>query len=489
MRFLKKVGDYLAPILTTNSFVDFKSAFSTVMTRLNDPAPDSTIAFIGAINNVQDYLADEVNDDKPDQPCVHYLVGGNLLTKLVSAIDESLPPDRVEPILKFFSAFVDTCLNRLFPQVSVHRPFTKFLTLLPMLCLKDPTHTLEFASDLWNNVKDFPLALELISSDNEQPLVDFFCLTSFAPGENGELSRSALLSVAGLEIQKFQDYLEARYFPQLATFILNTALCGSTIQFNGSLSSLTEWIDFLLLQVDKFPCEVLLKGISEVPESQRILAIAFLLSFFSADAIVRPIGDFALSVEFLTSVESALKNSEAPADQKSAVAFLKIVFESELDLGPLLPPPAPNPSGILSLLPPRWLAGLEGSTDMSAYEADAMVRLQFFSGRHSTRSDSGIFGALLGLLARFKNIPLSLGLSATKAITGFLSLAPDLIGAELAAAFAAAVESLTEVRELALPGETMPDSPELRAIVLTEFGKEVHATFVASERLGAIPDD
>jgi hypothetical protein len=114
-----------------------------------------------------------------------------------------------------------------------------------------------------------------------------------------------------------------------------------------------------------------------------------------------------------------------------------------------------------------------------------MIRLQFFSGRHSKRSNSGLFDAVLGILAQFKTLPFSLCLSATKAITSFLSVAPDLISEKLAQAFSAAVESLAEVRELALPGESMGDSPASRALVLTEFGKEIHATFVASERFKA----
>jgi hypothetical protein len=485
MRFLRKVTDYLAPILTTNTFDEFKTVSNNIFSLLN--APDSAIAFSGALNNIQDYLSDEIKEDKPDQPCVHFFISNNILGKLVSEISESLPPGHVEPLLKFFLGFVDTNLNRLFPQIAVHRPFAKLLSFLPMFALKDARETHRFANDLWNSVKDFPLALELLAGEDEQPLIDFFCLTSFAPGETGEVSRSALLSIAGLEGGRFGEYLEKRYFPGLAEFILNTAQCGSTIQFNGSLASLAEWIDRLLLLADRFPCDIVLKGVGELVESQRILAVAFLLSFFSADAIVGPVGEFALSGEFLGAVVNLLKNMDDPVGQKSAVAFLRAILESELDLGAILPPPGVATVEVLSRLPQGWLAGLEGSTAMDAYESDALVRLQFFRGRYSRRGDSGIFNALLGVLAAFRTIPISLALSTTKAITAFLSVAPDLIGAELVQGFTTAVETLADVTEISLPGEGASDSPELRAIILTEFGKEVHATFVASERLTALP--
>jgi hypothetical protein len=164
---------------------------------------------------------------------------------------------------------------------------------------------------------------------------------------------------------------------------------------------------------------------------------------------------------------------------------LRAILESELDLAALLPPAAAAESDVLSLLPLGWLAGLEGSTGMDAYESDAMVRLQFFNGRWSGRTNSELFDAVLGLLAQFKTLSLSLVLSTTKVITSLVSAAPDLIGDQLARAFSAAVESLAAVRDIQLPAEAVADSPQLRAMMLTEFGKEIHATFVASERLRA----
>jgi hypothetical protein len=486
MRFLRKVTDYLAPVLTTNPIDEFTKAFGKVLSCIPDSSRDATPSLVGALNTIQDYLAEEISEEKPDQPCVQSLIGNSLLARIVGAIDESLPAAHVEPILNFFLAFVNTCLNRLFPQISVHRSFTKFLGRLPLLALRDRSATLAFANDLWASVKNSPVALELISSEHEQPLIDFFCMTALAPGEDGELSREALMSIASDRGPTSGKYFQAHFFPQLADFILNTSLCGSTIQFNGSLSSLIEWIDFLLLPVDQFPCELILNGLAEAPISQKILAIAFLLSFFSAQVITKPIGGFALSQKFLGTVIDALQSSDDRQAQKSAIAFLRALFETELDLSPLFPAPTGPPCDLLSLLPSEWLGDIVGSTRMDAYEVDALVRLQFFDGRRSSRGNCPIFTAVLVLLPQFDTLPLPLCLSITKVVTAFVSLAPDLISEELAAAFSAAVATLSGVSELGIPDDGLTDSPSLRAVMLTEFAKEVHATYVASERLNSL---
>jgi hypothetical protein len=440
---------------------------------------------IGALNNMQDYLVEELNEDEIDQPCVAFLVGEQIMDRIVELIDQSLPHLHVEPIVNFFSAFVKTELNRLFAQISVHRPFTKFLTLLPVLCLRDPRVTREFANNLWNAAKSSPLMLEMMSSEKELPLIDFFCLTALTPGADGDLSRSVIYSISvEKELSKFRDYLKVRFFPELAQFILNAAADGSTFQFSGSLSGLIEWIDHLLVTADNFPIDLTLKAVGELGRGQQVIAVSFLLACFTADSILGPTGGMATSREFLSTVADCLKSSDE-SDQKSALAFLRVVFESDVPMADLLPPRAENQTDVLSCLPAPWLVGLEGSTGMAAYDGDALTRLQYFGGDRIDGTNPDLFRAVLDLLRKFKTIPLPECLSVTKVITSFVSSAPDLISDDLAGAFVDAIASLTDVSVIDIADHQLIDSPELRAALLVEFAKELHATFIASEKLKA----
>jgi hypothetical protein len=494
MRFLWKLSEkvsetvsgYLAPVLATNSIDEFKSACTAVLDHIRDSAPDATVALIGALNNMQDYLIEELNEGQIDQPCVAFLVGDQIMDRIVRLIDSNLPRLHVEPVVNFFLAFVKAELNPLFLQISVHRPFTQFLTLLPVLCLRDPETTRQFASDLWNTVKTSPLMLEMMSSEKELPLIDFFCLTALTPGADGELSRSAVYSISvQKELSKFRDYLTLRFFPELAGFLLNAAADGSTFQFSGSLSGLIDWIDRLLLTADDFPFDLILKGVGELGNGQQVLAVSFLLACFTADAILGPARRMATSREFLSTVARCLKSSDE-TDQKSALAFLRVVFDSDLPMADLMPSRAENQTDVLSCLPAPWLVGLEGSTGMRAYDADALTRLQYFGSGRIDGTNPELFGAVLDLFKRFKTIPLVECLSVTKVITSFVSSAPDLISDELTGAFAEAVASLADVSVIDITNERPVDSPELRAALLVEFGKEIHATFVTSEKLNAL---
>jgi hypothetical protein len=484
MWILKKAGDFLAPIITTNSVDEFKSACSTVISHAKSPNADDTTAFIGALNNVQDYLTEELSDDKIDMPCLDHLVNRSVLQRLIDSIDETFPRSHVEPVYNFFLAFIKSDMNRLFAQTSVHRPFTKLLTLLTQLYLLEPSQTREFAIELWNAIKASPLMLELISNDAEYPLVDFFCAMALSPGDDGDGSRKAITSMfVERPLVRFREYVQARFFPQVADFLIATAGCATTFQFSGSVSELTNWLDNILQQTTVFPVDILESGIEEFGDPQQLISVAFVLAFFSAEAIVAPICEYAVCEKTLSRLVGCLKSAD-PMTLQSAVIFLKILFQAGVALPDLLPPVASGQADMLSVLPPEWLS----VGDMEAYETDAAGRVRFFGVERPEGRNPEVFAAVLDLFRRFKAIPIALGLSVTQVITYFVSVAPDVIAGGLADAYAAVVAEFAGIKEIELGQEPGEDSPQFRAAVLAEFGKEVHATFVAVERLRAVAE-
>ena len=483
---LKKAGEALAPILTTNAVDEFKAACGEVFNTMNDRDPAATTAFIGALNNVQDYLAEEVGENKVDIPCFDYFSGEAILQKIVDSIGEDFPESHVEPILNFFLAFVNTDLNNLFAQVSVHRPFGKLLSLLQKLYLKDPASTREFANNLWRMAKARPLMLEMMAHETDLPLVDFFCALALAPGDEGEFARKAIVAILNqgegkLPVQ-FKEYAERTFFPVVAEFIVKTMENPVTIQFTGSLSKLLEWVDLLLMEATVFPCEKILEPLKGYGPQQQALSLAFLLAFFSAKVIIEKLRAYAFSSEFLVSVVQLLK-SESVTDKQSALAFLKIAFMACTDFSVLLPPECKTQSDVLSILPIEWLVGCEGSSGMDAYESDAMARINFYGSSRPAGTNSELFSAVVSVLALFKTLPIPVCLCLTKVITQFVSIAPDLIGDELVGTFQKVVASFDEVKSLQLPTDDFPDTPESRAGILAEFAKELHTTFVAAEKL------
>ena len=87
------------------------------------------------------------------------------------------------------------------------------------------------------------------------------------------------------------------------------------------------------------------------------------------------------------------------------------------------------------------------------------------------------------LLSKFKDQSITLALSLSQLILMMLANAPDLISKDLAQSYEDAVKQYKEVPFFQIQTIETHDCPEFRAAILTEFGKEIHATFIASEKI------
>lgn len=484
--WLKKAGEALAPILTTNAVDEFKAACEEVFATMNDHNPDSTPALIGALNNVQDYLTEEVGGGNVDIPCFDYFSGEAILQKIVDAIGDDFPDAHVEPILAFFLAFVNTDLNNLFAQVSVHRPFGKLLSLLQRLHQKDAASTRDFANGLWKLVRSRPLMLEMMAHDADLPLVDFFCASALAPGADGEFSRAVIIEIInqgdGKLPSQFREYTEKTFFPTVADFVVAAMENPVTIQFSGTISKILDWIDFMLTTAGSFPVDRILDALKGYAPAQRALSLSLLLSYFSAPVLSERLREYAFSTEFLTALVEVLK-SENMSEKQSGLAFLHIAFLGCDDYSLMLPPERKSQTDVLSILPIEWLVGCEGSGGMDAYESDAVSRIGYFGSARPVGKNADLFSAVVAILPLFKTMPISMCLALTKVITLFVSVAPDLIGDELVETFRKVVASFDEVKSLEVATTEFTDTVESRAVILAEFAKELHTTFVAAEKV------
>jgi hypothetical protein len=272
---------------------------------------------------------------------------------------------------------------------------------------------------------------------------------------------------------------------QIRDFLIHTTECVATLQFSGSLSRLIEWIDFLLLKFDIFPIIPIFDKLKEFSRHNQLLALSFLLSCFSSHLVTEPVLEFALTASNLQIVIDSL-NSDEEIDQKSGICFLQTLFLATSDFSRLLPPQRNEQTDVLSILPSSWLLSIEGSSGIESYEEDAISRLELFGNVRPIGDNDDVFGAVVGVLRRFGKISVNVCLCLTKLITIFVSLAPDLICRELTEGYAVAVGEFESVLEFGVPEEKCKDCGELRAAILTEFGKEIHATFVASEKMKRI---
>ena len=485
MWLLKKAGEFIAPKPDTDNLTEFKSACSDALSSLSGQNSDDLISFRGALNNVQDYLSEEI--DSSDRPCLDFFVSTSVMQQIVDSIDNQTPTEHIEPIFEFFSAFIETELNKHFFQITVHRPFTKLLSLLEVLYRLEPSETRSFAAKVWSTLRPLPIMLEMLSMDGKYPLLDFFFILVFSPQQANDFARDAVLSIlSGAEPElppSFTKYVLENLYPKFVDFILQMAESVTTLQFNSPYGSLARWIDSSLSMNGQLDTHQLFEKMSKFDDPHQLLAMAMILSFFMAPAIFDKSVQFATTDDFINKTSKCLR-SDQEFDKKAAITFLKTLIRCNPDNCAFMIPPIQNETAdVLSLLQPEWLIQNDGSSAMEAYENDAVSRINLYGQKRADGCGSNVFGIILSLLADFKGLSLSLCLSLSELILMLLANAPDLISTDLAKSYEQALSQYKEVPYFQMPIVKFSDTPEVRAAILTEFGKEIHATFIASEKI------
>jgi len=487
--FLKKAGELIAPIITTNSLNEFRDCCENALKILSSLANDEIFTLPSTFESISDSLIEEMN--QIDMPCFNLFVSNSYLQKYANLLGPSLSNAQISPTLRFFISFVNTKLNSYFFQVSVHQPLTMVVSKLEKLYSKCPDQVHEFAFELWAASKKSPLILEMIVYHIpvlSYPLLDFFIEACQTTSETGSSSRDALLSFfsrtdsgGAILSVPLMEYISGKLFPILLSLLKDLSSSCATIQFNGSLSTITNWVDQMLSRSGGFPMEPLMEHIGSLPKPKILVALSFLLSFFSSECVLKPAIQNCISPSILGIIYDCLDSDDFEG-QISSVSLIKSMILTDECIPYILPPTSDLPSDVLSLLPPEWLVELNGSSSMECYEYDAASRIELF-GPQREGNNVDLIHHLLGLFIRFKSLPLSLCLSITQLIALMIAAEPTLVSSQLVNTFESVVHEYKDVQRFENPQERPADTPELRAFILSEFGKEIHSTFLAAEKI------
>ena len=290
--------------------------------------------------------------------------------------------------------------------------------------------------------------------------------------------------------ESFGKYVCQRLYPQLIDFLQTVSGYVSTIQFNGSMTSTMQWINNLFMVAEEFPMQDVIETFTNLPTFKRNLASSFFLSFFTAFDVKVSVLKYATSQSHINDIIYCL-NSDNTKDQKSAILLLKTLLSIPESFPSIFPPLSNSPGDILSLIPPKWLHQSDGTSSTDAYIVDATNRICSYGPRpHASDANSynnTIFSALLAMFQRFSSLTVHVALELTKLLSTYMAIAPDLINSNFAEAFNSVVSNYSDVESFSTEiREDTTDSPQLRASILAEFGKEIHGTFIASEKIDAL---
>jgi hypothetical protein len=202
------------------------------------------------------------------------------------------------------------------------------------------------------------------------------------------------------------------------------------------------------------------------------------LSSFAEPRFIKKVLEVILMPDNLNELTESLGDQEKG---RTAVVLFKALLLHGTAHPLLFPPLCESTADVLSLVPLAWMVECEGWYSPDVYIAEASRTIKALGIDRPIGRNPEPFRRLIGLLTKFREIPLELVLSLTKVISMMLAIAPDLINADLAAACALVIGSLREVESFEPATESTPDSPQLRAAIFVEFAKEIHGTFIAAE--------
>ena len=489
---IKKASEYIAPIITTDNFSEMKDACNQSILILEGKENEDTLTLQSSLELVTDFLTEEIGQE--DLPCFDYISQTQFPQQIAQFLDKKLSTSQIIGILRFFMCFVNTKLNTYYAQISIHRPFAIVASKLEDIYPVAPDAVIQFVSEVWNKSKKSPLMLEMMSFRDQDkisyPLLDFFCTASLNPGEVGVISRECVLYIIAQNDDPenkfdsvFVDYLINPLYQAITQFLISTCDCVPTMQFKGSTSTLLSWIDQLIMRTNTYDPTKVVEHVLSLDTPRKLFSLAFLLNFFTSDKIVDPIKEIVKKPETLDLIIDSLDNGNDDT-LKAAVSLVKaILFNADL-IEIVLPPENEDRVDVLSFMPPSWLDQIDGSSSLEAYEEDACNRIKIVNV-NAKGTNEKFFAHVCKLLTRVKTLPLRTLLSVTHIIALFIAAEPSCIGGDLAEAFEEACLSLKDVQIMLQINQSTQDSPEVRAEILAECGKEIHATYLAHEKFVA----
>ena len=489
---IKKASEYIAPIITTDIFSEMKEACEHSIRILEGKENEDTFTLQSSLELVTDYLTEEVGQE--DIPCFNYISQNQFPKQIAQFLDKKMPTSQIIGILRFFLCFVNTKLNTYYAQISIHQPFALVASKLEDIYPVASEAVIQFISEVWNKSKKSPLMLEMMSFRDQNkisyPLLDFFCTASLNPGEVGVISRECVLYIIAQNDDPenkfdsvFVDYLITPLYQSITQFLISTCDCVPTMQFKGSVSTLLSWIDQLIMRTNTFDPSKVIEHVLSLDTPLKLFSLAFLLNYFTSQKIVDPVKEIVKKQETLDLITDSLDNGNEDT-LKAAISLVKaMLFSSDL-LEYILPPPNEDRVDVLSFMPPSWLDQIDGSSSLEAYEEDACTRIKIVNVNVKGTNEQ-FFSHVCKLLTRIQTLPLRTLLSVTHIIALFIAAEPSCIGGDLAEAFEEACLALKDVQIVLQINQSTVDSPEVRAAILAECGKEIHATYLAHEKFVA----
>ena len=492
--FLKKGLEIIVP-KTADPIGDFKKACTHVIGILKKEETEEISSLNDSLNLIQESLIEELESN--DMIYFDHISQTSFLSNLVKAISQkTLLKVHVDPILNFFMAFLSSRLNHYFAQINVHQSFALLLTKLDIFYHKNPEITMKFVTNIWQLSQKSPLILELTSLTDKNnnlsyPLFDFFCSSITQQGSIGSIARDVILSLFSqtnegkINIEPhFKEYVAKHIFPNIIEQISILMDVLISVQFRGTVSLFLEWTDQLLTRYGDYDMKILFEKLESLPDTKQILALSFFLSYFTCHSLLSPAIEIAKTEKIQNLIIKGLQSYEDNISIHSTFSLLNAMLSRDELVSFIMPIDCKTKSDVLSILPPEWLTHLEGRFSFESYEEDAISRILMHKRCESGKNDI-FYKLLLDLLKKFKILELKTAVSLTGLISTFFSINPLLINNELAESFELAVKDFIYVEKLPELKETTEDSPEVRAVILAEFGKEIHSTYLASEKLAA----
>ena len=261
-----------------------------------------------------------------------------------------------------------------------------------------------------------------------------------------------------------------------------------TIQFSGSLSKFLQWVDQYLLLSNDFQIQNVFYAFDELSTYQKLICLSFYLSTFIAPVIIDYVVEFAHSENIIKMIYDSLSiENNDEKNVEASIILLKAITKYPKLLPYYLPKINQKIIDILSFLPSQWLVVNDGPSSLESYEHDAITRMNSYTQRTEDGFNDEMYSRILYVLKEFQKLSISCALSITQLISILISIAPDLINDELANVVKEIIIPYKDVETVKISNfSQLKDSKELRATILCEFAKEIHGTFIASEKLKII---